>query len=333
MNNLKKTILANIIPCPKVINDEWLIKAFDDDLFNCWGLSLYDLNNVTFDIKNKSLLDNVIFNYKDLKLIPFEHKEYNYFLIGNGIEKLHSKGITGKKVNVAIIDYGFKVIHNDLKDCLKEYIPLESEYLVPKDEYHGLVVSGFLCGKKTGIAPEANLYFFENTHNPQYGYLENLKKIYEMNLKGTNIKVVNLSSGYFEENDEIIKYQKLLKNQGCIIIDAHIFEKDFLVINYDQITKTFKLKGWQKECYKDQLLIPTTGGAILSAFKEDEYLIDKSDDFSWYIPVLCGIIALCKQINDNITYEELLDIAKKTSYKVDNYSIINPNGIINYLNK
>ena len=114
---------------------------------------------------SREIFKYLSFNEKTFSDTPSEHlpKGYNpqeVFAkgksIGLGIDKVHSQGYTGKGVSVAICDWQLKP-HKDLN--VQEYHCAEHASQV-EDYFHASAVTGILAGKQTGVAPEANVYFY-----------------------------------------------------------------------------------------------------------------------------------------------------------------------------
>jgi subtilisin family serine protease len=84
---------------------------------------------------------------------------------GFDLDKLHSSGITGKGVSIAIIDQALLVDHEEYKDNLKMY----EEIHWPSDkndqaQMHGSAVTSIAVGKTVGVAPGADLYYIAEQH-------------------------------------------------------------------------------------------------------------------------------------------------------------------------
>ncbi len=77
---------------------------------------------------------------------------------GLGVRALHSQGITGKGIGVAIIDQTLLVDHIEYKNRLQLY----EEINISPDasaSTHGAAVASIAVGRTVGIAPEADLYY------------------------------------------------------------------------------------------------------------------------------------------------------------------------------
>ena len=76
---------------------------------------------------------------------------------GLGLRALHAKGVTGKGVSVAIIDYPLLVDHAEVKGRVRMYE--EIHCADNQASMHGCATSSIAVGKHSGVAPDADLYF------------------------------------------------------------------------------------------------------------------------------------------------------------------------------
>ena len=134
----------------------------------------------------KGSFENLLYASFDNKTVwPKDNlmpKELNTDLItelgkdpGLGVRTLHSKGITGRHVGIAIIDQPLFVDHPEYKDRLKLYEETEDIFIDLSSQMHGPAVASIAVGKTTGVAPEADLYFIATDYgggkNSDYFYL------------------------------------------------------------------------------------------------------------------------------------------------------------------
>ncbi len=151
--NFKNIINKALPEIPKHITEEWILNALQNDYFSIWGFTFSDLSNHTFGKISEATLRRVSFS--TYTKFPKEHP-FNidfYSLVDRDIKDLHKEDITGKGVNVAIIDQGISLVHDELKDCLKDYKNYSN-----KNSFHGLTVASSLAGKNLGVAPQANIF-------------------------------------------------------------------------------------------------------------------------------------------------------------------------------
>lgn len=76
---------------------------------------------------------------------------------GLGIRQLHTNGITGENIGIAIIDSVLLQNHIEYKGNIKYYKEMHCYETSP--QMHGPGVASIAVGKTIGVAPEADLYY------------------------------------------------------------------------------------------------------------------------------------------------------------------------------
>lgn len=97
---------------------------------------------------------------------------------GLNIADLHTMGITGKGLTIAIIDKTLNTEHAEIKDNIIHYETIGYPENTPA-EYHGNAVSSLLAGKSVGVAPEAKIVYFAATAAKLSYPIKNNKRIQE----------------------------------------------------------------------------------------------------------------------------------------------------------
>ena len=114
---MKRLVNENIGDIPKHITLDWIKEKYNDNTswFNLWFFTFSDLRGHTIDdipyemkrhinFSTKTLMDNEFFKVTDSMYKP-----------DKAIEQLHVKGIEGQNMEVAVIDYSFETLHNEIK--------------------------------------------------------------------------------------------------------------------------------------------------------------------------------------------------------------------------
>lgn len=79
---------------------------------------------------------------------------------GLGIRLLHRQGITGRGVAVAVFDKPLRATHAEFSGRL-HYQTVETEHRKNNIyHFHGMACTSILAGTMTGVAPEAEIYYF-----------------------------------------------------------------------------------------------------------------------------------------------------------------------------
>lgn len=337
-----EVISENLPEIPKVITGEWLQQQLLDrkSYFINWGFCFEDLSEHEFeDNIDASIIRKVPFSTRTIfpKNHPF-HFDQSIFNTFDDVRKLHELGIDGSGVNVAIIDFTFDTVPNELQECLNNFVNCNDNAEV---HFHGTTTATQFCGKNIGIAPKAKLWFYgtgQGKNNIEKDDLSALKDIYEQNKKGANIRIISISSSVHRENPEFEELYKKLLEQGCYIIDSPLFGKDFTCINQDSKTGELYYSDWQvlsmdKDELQNKIAVSTGGKMTPLVTTKDDYLYCGQATYSWSIPVLAGYFALTLQVNPDLTYNEFLELAHKTKKNENGITLFNINGVIDELNK
>lgn len=290
---------------------------------------------------------------------------------GLHIRELHKKGITGKGVNIAIIDQKLLLGHEEYKDQIKEY---EERYDTHKEpQMHWAAVASLAVGKNIGVAPEANLHYFGGRYKKTFkesifwrrptsmtNFAEVIERITEknrwLNLKD-KIRVISISYGIIKGMPGYEKCMKAIKEaEKEWIFVVYIDDKDFAIISRDAqndpddfwsyftaLKKDIKknkqeIKKWGellKQSIENRVLIPNNSRTLASEKDEKGYRFDPKGWSSRTMPYIAWLYALCCQVQPEINKEMFLDAVKKTAEIEEiegiKFKIINPTALIKEL--
>lgn len=145
-----------------------------------------------------------------------------------GVRKVHEMGITGKGVNVAIIDGGLTP-HAEYNSQIKSITAFGYKDGIKPDS-HAAAVTSQLAGKTCGSAPDANIQYYAAEMLPNSDpnqsndkHLKALKDILEKNKKASDkdkIQVVSVSWGFRQDKadyPEVLKTIKELEDSGVAV--------------------------------------------------------------------------------------------------------------------
>ena len=270
---------------------------------------------------------------------------------GLGIRSLHSHGITGKGITVAIIDNGLKTNCNEIKDNLIHYEVLGKPCL----HYHGTMVSSLLCGKTTGVAPDAKLVYFASGVAPaakdeNYSLTNDitaLNKILEMNKhlpKDKRISAVSISRGWYKGHKDYEKFKEIVSKlieSGVMVLhvgsEAYNFADKFDLLDRKPNADPDNIESYSFSFVRPSTILVPAGGRT-GAGPEGNYMYwgVKDGGNSWAVPYIVGVYALAKQVYPDLMPKEFFEIVRKTGYRLENlygdYNvIIQPTKIIEYL--
>lgn len=316
------------------------LKMFQVDLRSA---DLSDLN--VSDRKNDLMYSDFDSKTKWPKSLP---KEFNPETImeygkdpGLNIKKVHEKGITGKGVNVAVIDQMLLTDHKEYKDRLKFYEEIHAQ----EDggaSMHGTAISSIAVGKNIGVAQEANLYyvaeFYANTtplsiitmkYSWDFTYLaKSVDRILEINKtlpKDKKIRVISVSIGWepdqkgFKEIDEAVKRAQ---SEGILVVSSNLdryYNVNLRGLGREPLSDPNDLNSydigiwWQNMLYNEQssfekitkntIMVPMDSRCVASPTGSSDYVFYRTGGLSWSIPYTAGLYALACQVKPDITPE------------------------------
>jgi hypothetical protein len=334
------------------------LKKFED--FRGMDLSNKDFRDVSLDVLKTIDFDNQTKWSKDKLPSNFDPEVIleNSKNPGLGIKELHSQGITGIGINVAIIDQKLDINHSEYSSTLANYEEIGE--VDNEISMHGPGVSSLFVGKNCGVAPESKLYYKATPSGKDCNWdkqAEALNKIVSDNDSlpdDDKIKIVSCSLGYpnpdFKGNLNNWKNSiNEARKNGIIFVDSNtLFEAGFIgggsFTNKDDFD-TYEEWLFTQENKKDKkwaegkIIIPSDYRTIASSWNKknkdgiDEYAYYGQGGVSWSIPYLAGLFTLMLQVNKDLTNEEMVKILKDTSVTNKNgLKIIDPQKAIERIN-
>lgn len=323
-------------------------------------LSGYDMHHISFD-------DGTVFPTDTTKL----PKNFNATKImegqknpGLGLRALHSRGIDGRGVSIAIIDTQLSP-HIEYNDNVVLY----EKFLAPdhknnSGEMHGAAVASIAVGKTVGVAPGTKLYYFAASltddwnagdagRTSQY-YARALNRIIEINKTlpdNEKIVAVSISASPSWSRDSVLWNMALAnaKQTGLFVSTTRIAQeynlhdngcyRDIDISPDDPIaySQTMWQLGQNKdmEQQKKTLAFPMDHRTTASPTGNTEYVHYVNGGWSWMKPFEVAVYALAKQVKPNITPEEFFDVALKTGTYSEKCQgiLINPEALIEILHK
>lgn len=360
-NQDQKVIICSNLPEPLVYNREKINSIKEvQETSSRYEFRGYDLSNLTVEYNdiinsvfdsNTKWSNNFLDNVNMAQIIEYGKNP------GLNIRKLHEEGLTGKGINIAVIDTRLLIDHSEFKDRIVHY---EEMYeMSGPAHYHGTPITSILAGKNVGIIPEANIYYFAYQdgnidYEKAYLHLSNaIKRIIEINKQlpdKEKIKVVSVSSGWDENTEngkKINEAIELAKKEGLFVITARIHEtynycfdsiQRELLSNPD-IFSSYSLKGYLIPEYEDKsgiLLTPMDARYAASATGSEDYVMYTKGAWSMAIPYVSGLYALACQVDEDITPDEFWEQAILTGEPINggehnNQVILNPIKLIENL--
>ena len=241
-----------------------------------------------------------------------------------GVAGLHSKGITGKGINIAIIDQRLLKEHPEYKNRIKYYEVFGNNWKHDGVDYHGSLVAGIAVGQNTGTAPGADVYYFAANNWPDYTMHtinKVLRRIIDINKtlpENEKIRFLSCSWGGPDDKfaDEREKLFKEAEQNGIMVLGG--FYKH--TMDNNTFDKRYGMDG-------GGLGIPTDGKT--NPYYTGGYAFDRLGGTSSTFPYLAGVFAMALQDNQIFTQlpdwqDQLMEIAHDTAIN----SVVNPAGIV-----
>jgi serine protease AprX len=264
---------------------------------------------------------------------------------GLGIRKLHEQGITGKGVNVAIIDQPLYQDHPEFAGKIAEFYDTGCG---TQSSMHGPAVASLLVGTNCGTAPDARVYYVAApswTKDTAY-QAKALDWIVERNERlpaSEKIRVVSVSAAPsgtgspFEKNQDMWDKACIrAEAAGILVLDCtshHGFiEKCWYNARVPEsvsaCTPGDPRYGYQAT---NRLLVPSAPRTTAEEYDKGDcsYQYCGTAGPSWAIPYCAGVLALGWQIRPDLTPEQMRELLFKSAYtRNDGSKIIHPGKFI-----
>lgn len=279
---------------------------------------------------------------------------------GLGIKSLHQQGITGKGVNVAIIDQNMLTDHPEFEDRIIAYYDSGCNQPENEGSYHGASVTSILAGKTVGVAPEINVYYAAAPswrRDAKY-YADSLNWIIEQNkslAESEKIRLVSVSAApesegnWFENGDMWDEAVATAQKEGIMVIDCRssadtgfIFSSFYDLDNKEDVTKCAPgypdndERNYSDEFWQNIIFAPASFRTLAQEFIKGEYCYryDGIGGQSWAVPYVSGVLALGWQVNPELDGETMKSLLFQTSWvNEEGLHFINPTAYIEAVSK
>lgn len=312
-----------------------------------------DLSNVSTGL-GETLIKTLWFNESTTWLELDKQTAQNLLQLGMnpglGIRDLHEEGVTGKGVNVAIIDQNMLLDHPEFKGKIIKYFDVGTDTSPNEGSMHGPAVTSLLVGEHIGTAPAANVYYVAAPSwkaDAQYE-ADALNWLIDENAKlpeGSKIRVVSVSAAPSGEGSFFTKNQdawnaafQRASEAGILVLDctqehgitAHCY---YDLNDPDNVAKCIPGVPGKEEYQIPQgrILIPTSLRTTAEEYNKGvfSYQFTGQGGLSWSTPYLAGVLAMGWQINPDLESSELLEMLFDSAYITDdNLQVINPRAFI-----
>jgi hypothetical protein len=266
---------------------------------------------------------------------------------GLHVRRLHREGVTGRGVNVAIIDQPLYQDHPEFAGKIAEYFDTGCK---SESSMHGPAVTSLLVGTNCGTAPDAKVYYAAAPSwlkDTAY-QAKALDWIVEQNAKlpaGEKIRVVSVSAAPSGQGTPFEKNQQMwdeacarAEAAGILVLDCTMHHgfigscwldtrrpEDVASCSpgYPGLPTTGVRRG--------NLLVPTSPRTVAEEYDKGQcsYQYNGRGGQSWAIPYAAGVLAMGWQIKPDLTAEQMKKLLFDSAYtNPAGLKIINPSAFI-----
>ncbi len=251
---------------------------------------------------------------------------------GLGIRELHEQGVTGKGVNVAIIDQPLYQDHPEFAGKIAAYHDVGAR---EQSSMHGPAVASLLVGTQCGTAPEATLYYvaapsgsFDAAYQAQA-----LDWILEQNEKlpeGGKIRVVSVSAApsgpttMFTKNTEMWDAAcARAEAAGILVLDCTQHRGIIGPSYFDEEDPESVAKcrpgfpGMPGRIPSSKLLLtPASPRTTAEEYSKGEfsYQYCGRGGLSWSIPYSAGVLAMGWQLRPDLTAPQMQELLFSSAF-------------------
>ena len=256
---------------------------------------------------------------------------------GLGVRSLHTQGITGRGVGIAVIDQPLLLVHEEYASRLVRYDATGLAEFPP--QMHGSPIASIAVGKRIGVAPEATLSWFAVPmwEKDNAGYIRALRVIFDLNKhlpKDETIRVVSVSDGRFAAKKKYEEWQNVLneaRERGIFVVTCDTSFLRFGTLTLMEGANPDSAQSYRsgKYCFtSDVLRVPTGNKTLAGHTGTHMYVYEREGGRSWAAPYLAGLAALAFQVNPQIRPEEIRTLLIKTATLTSAGPVVNPVGFI-----
>lgn len=267
---------------------------------------------------------------------------------GLGVRSLQARGITGRGVNVAILDQPLLTDHPEFADRIAAYYDTGCEGETAS--MHGPAVASLLAGKTIGVAPDANIYYaaWPSWLKDSRYAADALDWVLEQNEalpEGEKIRIVSVSAApgnaeMFQNADlwdaAVARAEQagllVLTVEGAGVEKTRLVPYPAVLARNDRDNPAACRSGFadsdeHAETGSNTLALPCSYRTTAEEYTAGQfgYTHYGQGGLSWGIPYCAGVMALGWQVDPTLTGDEIMRYLLSTAATgTDGNSIIDP---------
>ena len=298
-------------------------------------LSQEEFEHLPFDSKT-------VFSKETIEQFHPEHILERGKNFGLGLAKI---GLTGKGVHIAIRDQNCNPYLTDANVVeytrIKDGETYHEVNLNDVEHMHGVTTTSLLASKTCGVAKDSAVHFFSGAINE---YIENIiAHNQKCKDEGRESDMILVASGSWED-EEFKKHRDELREAGCELVCGNNFNENFgeFTNNDGKIQNSLDLLREEINQFKEKF--PEAKRQIETVTNNDKIKIPISRTYhqvgreeggepifkyqsafstSWGVPQVAGLLAVFKELDRSLTFEQFLEYARESSEN-NKMHIINP---------
>lgn len=254
---------------------------------------------------------------------------------GLNMDILKKYGFTGSGATIAYIDQPVDTSENE------QYKKADVHYTSnvkngQNSSMHGATVLSLLCGKDTGTAPDATVFYYahEAWKMDQKTHAKCLYQLIEQNKKLPKNKKITMV-GFSDNIDETEKNADALREAvaacekvGIMVWFCGEYETASFIPNSDKNNFeniTVNAKYTSDKLREDWLVYVPASGRTAACDGENTYIYWSAGGLSWTMPYMLGLYGIVKEIDPSLTQDDIRELVVSTAYtNTAGMRIVNP---------
>jgi serine protease AprX len=265
---------------------------------------------------------------------------------GLGVRSLHERGITGKGVNVAIIDQNMCLDHPEFAGKIVKYRDMGCDTPANEGSMHGPAVTSLLVGQTIGTAPGTRVYYAAAPswkQDAQY-YADALDWIIAENrLLGSDhkIRVVSVSAAPSGASSPFTRNKAAWDRAvarahaaGLLVLDCTDLN-GWVETGYYDVTDPedvsaastgFPRSGPNFNCSEQSVSAPNSFRSQAEEYRRGDcsYQYMGQGGLSWSVPYVAGVLAMGWQVQPRLSNEQILTLLRGSTFSKNGCGIIDP---------
>lgn len=263
---------------------------------------------------------------------------------GLGVRNLHKQGITGKGINVAVIDFPLLSSHREFEGRIRYNEVDPANPNAKRLHFHGPATASLLAGSTVGVVPEATLHYYAVPDSGEETYFPNVAKAIDLIIErnatlpeSDRIRVISVSTGW--KKPVFIEATQRAEAHGIAVVHCGEWFSVLYTIagaapdgdrndpaNYEASLAIKRLSPGHKTT---RLHAPGDYRTTASNLGPDVYAYWGEGGLSWVAPYLAGLVAMGMQVNPDLAPADLYRALDETAIQTNaGLKLVNPEAFI-----